>query len=368
MNKKATSVMGHIRVGLADRSYPIYISTGSLQTLGSICLEHVLGRKVAIVTNPTIGAYYLDTVRESLVAAGFSVSCIHVPDGEKFKTSETLNLIYHELIDAGLDRGSFLVALGGGVIGDIVGFAAATYLRGIPFVQVPTSLLAQVDSSVGGKTGINHPKGKNLIGAFYQPNFVLIDLATLDTLPEREYLSGLAETVKYGVVLDAEFFDFLEDNVDKLLQRDKDTLHHAVKQSCQLKASIVERDEREGGLRAVLNYGHTIGHAVETLTDYQMFLHGEAVAIGMAQAAKISMELGYASEIDSKRLSTLLRTLKLPTKLPSFTKDQYLAAIQHDKKVKDGSLNFVFNGNIGNFVIDKVKDVSRLLSACEIGD
>lgn len=357
-----------IRVGLGDRSYPIYVSSGSLDALGNLCAEQKLGHKVAVITNPTIGGHYLDAVKASLLAAGFSVSCIQVPDGERYKNGDTLNSIYDQLIGSGLDRGSFLVALGGGVIGDMVGYAAATYLRGIPFVQVPTSLLAQVDSSVGGKTGINHSKGKNLIGAFYQPTLVMIDLAVLDTLPEREYLSGIAETVKYGVVLDAAFFDFLENNVGHLLERDKVTLHHVVKRSCELKASIVERDEREGGVRAVLNYGHTIGHAVETLTDYKRFLHGEAVAIGMAQAAKISKARGFSSDAITERVFNLLRALNLPTELPSFSTDKYLSAILHDKKVKDGGLSFIFNKGIGSFVIDKVKDVSQLLSASEIGD
>lgn len=368
MNKKITSDTDAIQVGLGDRSYPIYISSSNLNLLGSLCKEHGLGRKAAVVTNPTIGAHYLSPVAESLASAGFSVCTIQVPDGEKFKNGETLNFIYDHLINGGLDRGSFIVALGGGVIGDMAGYAAATYLRGIPFVQVPTTLLAQVDSSVGGKTGINHPQGKNLIGAFYQPKFVLIDLAVLDTLSNREYISGLAEVIKYGVVLDAAFFHFMEANAEKLLRRDKDCLKHAVKTSCMLKSSIVERDEREGGLRAVLNYGHTIGHAVETLTDYRQFLHGEAVAIGMAQAAMISEGLGFSSKDSTERIGRLLAKLQLPTKPPVFAADDYLKAMLHDKKVRDGGLSFVFNRDIGSFAIEKVKDVSRLLKVCEIGD
>ncbi|WP_243371630.1 3-dehydroquinate synthase [Geotalea sp. SG265] len=360
--------MDAIQVGLGERSYPIYIASHTLNRLGSICLEHKLGRKAAVVTNPTIGAHYLQPVEESLVSAGFSVCRIEIPDGEIYKNSETLNFIYDKLIDGGLDRGSFIVALGGGVIGDMAGYAAATYLRGIPFVQVPTTLLAQVDSSVGGKTGINHPLGKNLIGAFYQPKLVLMDLTVLDTLSDRQYISGLAEMAKYGIVLDAQFFHFMEANADKLLHRDKACLQQATKTACLLKASVVERDEREGGLRAVLNYGHTIGHAVETLTDYRQFLHGEAVAIGMAQAAQISEEMGFSSPECTKSICCLLAALQLPTNLPPFKTDQYLAAIFHDKKMKDGGLSFVFNKDIGNFAIDKVKDVSRLLKVCGVGD
>ena len=368
MNKNNSSVVDAIQVGLGDRSYPIHISTHNLNSLGFLCLEHKLGRKAAIVTNPTIGAHYFQPAEASLVSAGFSVCKIEIPDGEQYKNSETLNLIYDKLIENGLDRGSFLVALGGGVIGDMAGYAAATYLRGIPFVQVPTTLLAQVDSSVGGKTGINHHKGKNLIGAFYQPKFVLIDLAVLDSLSDREYISGFAEMLKYGVVLDGKFFDFMHANAEKLLHRDKDCLQFAVKTSCMLKASIVERDEREGGLRAVLNYGHTIGHAVETLTDYRQFLHGEAVSIGMAQAARISEAMGVSSTSSTHHIMSLLAKLHLPTGLPAFKTDDYLAAILHDKKIKDDGLSFVFNKDIGNFIIDKVKDVGRLLKVCEIGD
>ena len=360
--------MDTITVGLHERSYPIFFGANKLSMLGSLCAGQNLGKRVAVVTNPTVGAWYFEPVRESLVSAGFSVNRIEVPDGEEFKNSDTLKSIYDWLIEFGLDRGSFIVALGGGVIGDMAGYAAATYLRGIPFVQVPTTLLAQVDSSVGGKTGINHERGKNLIGAFYQPRLVMIDVAVLDTLAEREYLSGLAEMVKYGVVLGAEFFSFMFDNADKLLARDKDCLLAAVKRSCALKASVVEKDEREGGLRAVLNYGHTIGHAVETLTGYRQFLHGEAVAIGMAQAAKISEAMGYSGCEDTERVLALLSKLKLPLDLPPFKASEYIEAICHDKKVRDGGLNFVFNNNIGHFTIARVADVSQLTRICGIGE
>lgn len=359
--------MDAIQVGLGDRQYPIHIAVNNLTALGHLCVEHKLGGTVAVVTNPTIGAHYFEPARDSLVSAGFSVSRIEIPDGEIYKNSATLNSIYDGMIDACLDRGSFVVALGGGVIGDMAGYAAATYLRGIPFIQVPTTLLAQVDSSVGGKTGINHSRGKNLIGAFYQPRAVLIDLAVLDTLPEREYISGLAEMLKYGVVLDEDFFQFIAANAHKLLARDKVSLQAAVATACRIKASVVERDERESGMRAVLNYGHTIGHAVETLTDYKEFLHGEAVAIGMAQAAKISEARGYSTSADTSRLLALLTELKLPMQLPAFSRADFTAAILHDKKVRDGGLSFVFNGRIGSFTIDTVKDIDMLLEICGIG-
>ena len=255
-----------------------------------------------MVTNPVVGAYYLEPVRNALADAGYDVYVVEIPDGEEYKNFETLKSIYDSLIEFGFDRSSLIVALGGGVVGDIAGFAAATYLRGIPFVQVPTTLLAQVDSSVGGKTGINHEKGKNLIGAFYQPGFVLIDTSTLDTLPEREYLSGLAEVAKYGIVLDGNLFDFMSANAGKLLDRDKESLLTVIKRSCSIKASIVEKDEKEAGLRAVLNYGHTIGHAVETLTCYKRYTHGEAVAIGMAQAARFSEFMGFSGKAETEKI------------------------------------------------------------------
>jgi len=321
-----------------------------------------------VVTNPTVGGLYYDAVRESLDQAGFTVDLAEIPDGEEFKNSETLNAIYDSCVDIGLDRGAFILALGGGVIGDIAGFAAATYLRGVPFVQVPTTLLAQVDSSVGGKTGINHSRGKNLIGAFYQPRLVLMDVAVLATLPEREYLCGLAEVVKYGIVLDRELFDYMGDHVDKLLARDSATLLHVIRRSCAIKASVVEKDERESGLRAVLNYGHTLGHAVETLTEYSRYRHGEAVAIGMAQAAALSEHMGYSCREDTERIISLLRRLGLPVELPRFSASEYTEALWHDKKVREGGLTFVFNRGIGQFQFTRITDVPALLRTCGIGE
>jgi len=359
--------LNNITVGLGERSYRIYFGRDVLGEIGACCRDMETGGNVAVVTNPVVGAYYLDPVKAALAEAGYTVYEVEIPDGEEYKNLDTLKSIYDRLIGFGLDRSSLLVALGGGVVGDVAGFAAATYLRGIPFVQVPTTLLAQVDSSVGGKTGINHEKGKNLIGAFYQPGLVLIDAITLDTLPEREYRSGLAEVAKYGVVLDRDLFDFMWANVADLLARDKDKLLHVIKRSCSIKASIVEKDEKEAGLRAVLNYGHTLGHAVETLTGYKTYTHGEAVAIGMAQAAKISEAEGHASRADTERIWTLLRGLGLPVEIPHFQASAFYDVLMHDKKVREGGINFVFNSGIGDFHMARVGDIHALLKAVGIG-
>jgi 3-dehydroquinate synthase len=360
-------MLSSITVGLGERSYSILFGHEILAGIGAICRDLELGNSVAVVTNPTIGALYFGQVRDSLARAGFAVHRIDIPDGEEFKNIETLKGIYGRLIEAGLDRGSFMLALGGGVVGDTAGFAAATYLRGIPFVQVPTTLLAQVDSSVGGKTGINHEKGKNLIGAFYQPVSVLVDVATLDTLPRREYLSGMAEVVKYGVTLDGDLFDCIAGNASRLLARDSECLLKVIQRCCELKASIVAQDERETGLRAVLNYGHTFGHAVETLTGYTVFTHGEAVAIGMVQAAKISEHLGYSDPTATERIIVLLENLGLPTSLPLFSAIAYEEALLRDKKVRDRGLSFVFNKGIGDYRIDRVTDILSLLESSGIG-
>lgn len=353
-----------IRVGLDNRSYNIHIGEGLLQNLGALCRELPLTGRAAVITNSTVSRLYLPQVINSLESEGYSVTVIEIPDGEEFKNSATLDSIYDGLISAGLDRGAFIVALGGGVVGDMAGFAAATFLRGIPFVQVPTTLLAQVDSSVGGKTGINHRLGKNLIGAFYQPRMVLVDLKTIETLPEREYLCGLAETLKYGVALDREFFRFIAAQVDALKIRDKGALQHIVAASCRIKASVVEQDERESGLRAVLNYGHTIGHAVETLAGYGAIKHGEAVAIGMAQIAKISSLRGFSTASERDMIINLISALGLPTALPDFPAADYQEIIAHDKKKRDDGVNFIFNRGIGDFVIEKVTDLGLLLSDC----
>lgn len=356
--------MKTLRVGLGERSYNIHIGEGVLSETGVLCRNHGLKGSAAVITNPTVAALYLPLVRSSLEKEGYAVTVIEVPDGEDYKCSSTLDLIYDGLISAGLDRGAFIVALGGGVVGDMAGFAAATFLRGIPFIQVPTTLLAQVDSSVGGKTGINHRLGKNLIGAFYQPSMVIVDLDTLDTLPEREYLCGVAETLKYGIVLDRGLFEYIRGAVEELKQLNKNTLLHIVSEACRIKASVVEKDERESGLRAVLNYGHTIGHAVETLSGYGAVKHGEAVAIGMAQAARLSALRGYSTSEERDAITGLIGCFGLSLELPAFSLQDYQKIISHDKKMRDDGVNFIFNRGIGDFVIEKVTDLDSLFNDC----
>jgi len=353
-----------LRVGLDERSYSIHIAEGILSRIGALCRDLPLKGRCAVVTNPTVAALYLSQVRSSLEREGYPVTVVEIPDGEEYKNSSTLDMIYDGLISAELDRGAFIVALGGGVVGDMAGFAAATFLRGIPFVQVPTTLLAQVDSSVGGKTGINHRLGKNLIGAFYQPSLVVIDLDTLDSLPEREYLCGIAETLKYGIVLERSLFEYIRESVDDLKRLQKKVLLHVVSEACRIKASVVEKDEREGGLRAVLNYGHTIGHAVETLSGYGTVKHGEAVAIGMAQAARLSAMRGYSTAEERDAITGLIGRFGLSLELPDFPLKDYQKIIAHDKKKRDDGVNFIFNRGIGDFVIEKVTDLSSLFSDC----
>jgi len=355
-----------VTVNLCENSYDILIGSGLLPSLGQRCASCGLTGKAAVVTNPVVNALYGDTVRSSLGQAGFTVTTIEIPDGEEFKNSATLNSVYDALIDAGLDRKSFIVALGGGVVGDLAGFAAATFLRGIPFVQVPTTLLAQVDSSVGGKTAIDHPRGKNLIGAFYQPRLVLIDVETLSTLPKREYCAGLAEVVKYGIALDGLFFDFLEQNADPLLAMAGECLEAVIKRCCELKAQVVELDEKEAGLRESLNYGHTLGHALETVAGYRSLVHGEAVAIGMALAARICSLRGDCSEEDAARIRTLLGRFALSVTPPVVNSSQLLDALLKDKKNRHGSINFICNQGIGNYAVAQFSP-EELLSLSGLG-
>ncbi|WP_442900222.1 3-dehydroquinate synthase [Geoalkalibacter sp.] len=353
--------MTSLNVGLGERSYPIHIGSGILPLLGESLAAVCFPRRVAVVTNPTVGPLYAERVLGILRQAGFSPAEILIPDGEEYKTLDTLNAVFDALIRQGFDRGCGILALGGGVVGDLAGFAAATYLRGVPFAQVPTTLLAQVDSSVGGKTGVNHPLGKNLIGAFYQPRLVHIDVDTLVTLPPREFRAGLAEVVKYGVIRDAEFFAWLEQQGPDLLELKPAALIKSVAISCQIKADIVEVDEKEGGLRAVLNFGHTLGHAVELLSGYGSVRHGEAVAMGMVAAAALSESLGLAAMGDLHRIENLLRALSLPVRLPPHAPEAYLEALMRDKKVKDGSLNLILNRGIGDCEVRKVPDLARVI-------
>jgi 3-dehydroquinate synthase len=354
--------MEKIRVPLGDRSYSILIAGNSLSDIGRQLGELNFPRRLAVISNEKISRLYGNQVKSALESTGCSILEINLPDGEEFKTLKTLELIYDALIEANFDRGTGLIALGGGVIGDVVGFAAATFLRGVPFVQIPTTLLAQVDSSVGGKTAVNHPLGKNLIGAFYQPSLVLIDVETLKTLESREIAAGFAEVVKYGVIRDYEFFCWLEKNVSELTNLNKKALISAIKRSCQIKSDIVEVDEREGSIRAFLNYGHTFGHAIEALAGYGEWKHGEAIAVGMVVAANISQRQGLCSQNDVQRITNLLQAFKLPTEPPDFPLKEYLAAMQRDKKVKQGTLSLVLNQGIGEVVLQKVSDISTVFS------
>jgi len=342
--------MQTLTVELGDRAYPIHIGANLLEQ-ADLIVPHLAQKRVAIVTNTTVAPLYLDKLTRTLEQQGVSVLPIVLPDGEAYKNVDTLNLIYDALLHNRCERKTTLIALGGGVIGDLTGYAAATYLRGVPFIQVPTTLLAQVDSSVGGKTGINHPLGKNMIGAFYQPQVVLADTATLDTLPARELSAGLAEVIKYGLIRDLPFFEWLEQNMDKLLTRDKQALAYAIHRSCQNKAEIVAADEREGGVRALLNLGHTFGHAIEAGMGYGNWLHGEAVAAGTVLAADLSRRLGWLSDADVARTRALFQQAGLPITAPDLGVVAYLDFMGLDKKVEGGRMRFVLLKRIGEGVM-----------------
>ncbi|MBM2839132.1 MAG: 3-dehydroquinate synthase [Deltaproteobacteria bacterium] len=356
--------MDSIKVNLGERSYPIYFGNESLKDFGKTYKSFFKSKKVIVVTNPTVGRLYSKVISDSLLKEGFEVNRIDVPDGEEYKTLTWASKLFDKLIAMKADRQTSLIALGGGVIGDLTGFVAATYLRGVPFVQVPTTLLAQVDSSVGGKTGVNHRKGKNLIGAFYQPKFVYIDVDTLKSLHKREMKAGLAEVIKYGVIRDPELFKYLEDNIDILTQNSKfksqnSALLHIVKRSCAIKASVVEADEREAGNRAILNFGHTFGHAVEAVTKYKEYKHGEAVAIGMVYASELSHRAGVCNKSVVERVRNVIKKAGLPTEGPDFPRKRFLKAMEIDKKVVGGELRFVLVEGIGKVRIEKV-DMSML--------
>ena len=345
--------MRSISVELGERSYPIVIGSGLLGG-GFDLSSHVSGPDCLVVTNETVEPLYLEALLADL--AGKQVRAISLPDGEMYKTLETVEDILDTLAEGGANRDTTLVALGGGVVGDIAGFAAACYMRGVDFVQVPTTLLAQVDSSVGGKTGVNHASGKNLIGAFHQPQAVLIDTDTLKTLPDRELKAGLAEVIKYGAIIDAEFFAWLEDNIEALIARDAEVLAAAIQRSCELKAEIVAEDERESGRRAILNFGHTFGHAIERCQGYGEWLHGEAVAAGMVMAARLSGGDGAAAG----RIGALLERAGLPTRPPVIAASDLLAAMGMDKKVKQKQLRFVLLRTIGDAIVTSDYDALRL--------
>ncbi len=349
--------MQTIEVALGTRSYPIHIGPGLLKQAGSLLTPHLRGARAIIVSNPVVAKYWLEPLLRSLNAGGVAYETILIPDGEAQKNWAVLHEVLTRLLELKAERGTTLIALGGGVVGDLTGFAAAIYQRGMPFVQIPTTLLAQVDSSVGGKTGINHPLGKNMIGAFHQPQAVLIDTACLATLPQRELAAGMAEVIKYGAIRDAEFFRWLEASMASLDRGDEETLTHAIAASCRVKADIVAADERESGERALLNFGHTFGHAIEAGVGYGEWLHGEAVAAGMVLAARLSARLGLLVGIEVERLSALLQRAHLPIQAPALGADRYIALMRHDKKVLAGTIRFVLLRKLGEaFVTGEVPD------------
>jgi len=343
--------MEKINVNLGARSYDIWIGSGLLDRVGSRLQELSLGSRIAVITNSVVRPLYGKRIQENLEACGFQVRFVEIEDGEIHKTLATAQRLYDELIDFRLDRTSTIVALGGGVIGDLAGFVAATYMRGIHFVNVPTTLLAHVDSAIGGKTGVDHPRGKNLIGAFYQPKAVFCDLEVLKTLPEKELVAGMAEVVKYGVILDANFFSFLESHLAEILQQESSAMCEVVRSSCESKAHVVEEDEQESGLRAILNYGHTLGHAIESLTGYSRYIHGEAVSMGMVGAAKIALEMGLCDTAAVERIIALLQDIGLPVRIQGIDADAALEILTHDKKVRDGKIRFILPERVGKVVM-----------------
>ena len=351
--------MRTITVALEGRAYPIHIGEDLLSQSG-LFQPHMPQRRVAVVTNTTVGALYLDRLQASLRNAGAEVIPVVLPDGEEHKNWGTLNKIYDALLSNRLERKSAIIALGGGVVGDVAGFAAATYQRGVPFIQVPTTLLAQVDSSVGGKTAINHPLGKNMIGAFYQPQMVLADTKMLVTLPARELSAGLAEVIKYGLIMDPPFLEWLEANMEKLMARDPEALAHAVTRSCENKAVVVAADEREGGQRALLNLGHTFGHAIEAGLGFGVWLHGEAVAGGTMMAARLSERMGLLGAGDVQRIARLFARASLPVDAPTLGEDRYLELMGHDKKVENGRLRLVLLESLGKAFVTSNFDMRDL--------
>jgi 3-dehydroquinate synthase len=343
--------MSTLPVALGERSYDIHVAPGLIAQAGTLLSPLLPQPRVVIVTNPVVAAHWLSPLRASLSAAGIDSDTIVVPDGEASKSWPTLQDVLTRLLESRAERTTTLISLGGGVVGDIGGFAAAIYQRGMPFVQVPTTLLAQVDSSVGGKTGINHPLGKNMIGAFHQPRAVVIDTDCLRTLPDRELSAGLAEVIKTAAIRSPGFFEWLEANLARLVAREPDALVHAVAKCCAIKAAIVTADEREAGERALLNFGHTFGHAIEAGVGYGEWLHGEAVAAGMMCAARLSERLGWLAGADVARLGMLLERAALPVEAPPLGAERYLALMSRDKKVVAGSLRFVLLRGIGHAVI-----------------
>ena len=362
MNHEEPTITATLQLSLGERSYPILIGT-SLLADASCLIPYLPAPRAALITNEIVNPLYGKALAGSLRRQGIDILTICLPDGERYKDWPALNQIFDALLECACDRKTTLIALGGGVIGDITGFAAATYQRGVPFMQIPTTLLAQVDSSVGGKTAINHARGKNMIGAFYQPRLVLADTDTLKTLPDREYRSGLAEVIKYGIALDAAFFDWLETNIDLLNRRDSTALAHAITRSCEIKAQVVAADERETakeGGRALLNLGHTFGHAIETALGYGVWLHGEAVACGMVLAARLSHQLGRLDAASVGRVASLIGSAGLPIAVPDITADVMLEHMSRDKKNEGGNLRLILLNQIGTSFVDDTVNARRV--------
>jgi 3-dehydroquinate synthase len=351
--------MQTLTVELGDRAYPIHIGPGLLDR-ADLVLPHLIQKRAVIVTNTTVGPLYLDRFASALRNAGVLIDSVILPDGEEYKNWETLNLIFDGLLTQRAERKTTLIALGGGVIGDLTGFAAACYQRGMPFIQIPTTLLAQVDSSVGGKTGINHPLGKNMIGAFYQPQLVLADTETLNTLPARELSAGLAEVIKYGLIRDLPFLEWLETHMEALMARDTAALTYAIRHSCENKAEVVAADEHEAGQRALLNLGHTFGHAIETGVGYGIWLHGEGVSAGTMLAADLSRRLGMISQDDVDRMASLFQRAGLPVVAPNLGYDAYMAYMGVDKKVEAGRIRFVLFKQLGEAYVTGDYDPNAL--------
>lgn len=360
--------MQTLTVDLGDRSYPIYIG-GGLLSQADLLRQHIRGQQVMVVTNDTVAPLYLSVLKQQLT--GYQLDTVILPDGEQHKTLTVLNTIFDRLLEARHNRTTTLIALGGGVVGDMTGFAAASYQRGVDFIQIPTTLLSQVDSSVGGKTGVNHSLGKNMIGAFHQPRCVLADTDTLKTLPSRELAAGIAEVIKYGLICDAPFYQWLNDNVERLSRCDEAALSEAIFRSCENKAKVVGADEKEAGIRAILNLGHTFGHAIETAQGYGEWLHGEAVAVGMLLAADLSSRMGWIDASQVQALEALLKRADLPVRPPSMTQQQFLELMAVDKKVLDGRLRLVLLKHIGEAIVTSDLDIQQVtdtLSALGVAD
>ena len=350
--------MKTLHVDLASRSYPIYIGTDLLEQKALFEPHLKSSTTVFIVSNTTVAPLYAKTLMSTFSQLGKTVRLLELPDGESYKDWQHLQLIFDELLAHGADRQSMIIALGGGVVGDMAGFGAASFMRGIRFIQVPTTLLAQVDSSVGGKTGINHPLGKNMIGAFHQPVAVIADLNTLRTLPARELSAGLAEVIKHGAIADADFLNWIEANTSALLACDTDAMAHAVLRSCEIKSAVVSADEREGGIRATLNFGHTFGHAIESGLGYGEWLHGEAVGCGMVMAADLSTRLGHISQVDAERLKRIIESMHLPIVPPKLGTERFMELMQVDKKTEAGQIRYITLGSIGAARIQQVPDAT----------